>query len=174
MQACKVIVLVLLSLSLICCGEAQDFLTGVRGGASFQDSGHPFTQVEGFAGMNLPWDWRIYSDFYLRPRVEVSAGWINSQDADGFIGTLGPVVELRKGKFPVTLEGGVSPTVLSRYHFGGMDFGGRFQFTDHVGVNWEVTRQFSVGARFQHMSNGGISEPNPGLNLLMLSARYNF
>lgn len=155
-------------------GEAQSFSAGVRGGFSFENDSHRFTQVEAFGASNLPWHWNFYSDWALTPRAEASAGWLSGEHTDAFVGTLGPSVELSKGKFPITLIGGASPTVLSRYRFRSVDFGDRLQFTDHIGLNWRIAECFSATCRFQHMSNAGISSHNPGLNLLMFSVNYNF
>jgi Lipid A 3-O-deacylase (PagL) len=155
-------------------GEAQDFSAGVRGGFSFENDSHRFTQIEAVAADDLPWHWNFYSDFVLTPRAEVSAGVLRGENTDAFVGSLGPSAELSKGKFPLTLVGGASPTVLSRYCFGGVDFGDRLQFTDDIGLKWHITEHFSADCRFQHMSNAGISSHNPGLNLLMFSASYGF
>ncbi|HEV7923886.1 MAG TPA: acyloxyacyl hydrolase [Verrucomicrobiae bacterium] len=170
----RIFTLLLLLLSKVAYADAQDYLIGVRGGSSFEsDAGH-FRQADAFAGLYLPWKWDSYLGLSFKPRVEVSAGCLSGGSEDGFVGTLGPVIELREGKFPVTLEGGVSLTGLSRYEFNEKDFGGRFQFTDHLGLDWHITKDFMVGWRYQHMSNAGIYKHNPGLNLMMLSAGYNF
>jgi lipid A 3-O-deacylase len=154
---------------------AQDFLAvGARGGISFNVPAHRFQQAEGFADFDLPWHWDIYSNWRLQPRIDLSAGWLNNQHANAFIGTVGPLLELRPGKFPLALEGGSSPTLLSRYRFEGMDFGERFQFTSHIGLIWYLTDRVSLGYRFQHMSNAGLASPNPGLNLEMLELSYHF
>jgi len=104
---------------------------GIRGGTSFEKETGYFRQVDAFAGINLPWRRNSYSGLYFKPRLEASAGWISGGGGDGFIGTLGPVIELHKGKFPVTLDFGASPTILSRYDFKQRDLGGWFQFSDH-------------------------------------------
>jgi lipid A 3-O-deacylase len=154
---------------------AQNVWTvGTRGGLSYNGTENQFQQVEAFADMNLPWKWDFYSDWRFQPRIDASAGWLRGEHADAFIGTAGPLVELRKGKFPLALEGGSSPTILSRDRFGSRDFGERFQFTSHIGLTWYVTEHISVGYRFQHMSNAGIANPNPGLNLQMLELSYSF
>jgi lipid A 3-O-deacylase len=154
---------------------AQDFLSlGARGGVSFNGGLHRFWQAETFAKMDLPWKWDFYSDWRFQPAVDVSAGWLRGERTDAFIGTAGPVLELSKGKFPLKLEGGSSPTYLSRNRFGAKNFGDRFQFTSHIGVVWDITEHLSVGYRFQHMSNAGIANPNPGLNLQMISVSYRF
>jgi hypothetical protein len=41
-------------------------------------------------------------------------------------------------------------------------------------LDWHITKDFTVGWRYQHMSNAGIYKHNPGLNLMMLSASYSF
>jgi lipid A 3-O-deacylase len=155
-------------------GGAQDFYTGARGGAALETSRGRFYQAEAFAGWRIPWRWDFYSNWSLRPGLDLSAGGVTGKGEDGFVGTLGPLVELRYGKFPVVLEGGSSPTWLSRYTFGSEDFGEHFQFTSHIGLAWDVSRYFTLGLRFQHMSNAGLASPNPGLNIEMLSARFNF
>ena len=37
-----------------------------------------------------------------------------------------------------------------------------------------ITKHFTLGWRFQHMSNAGIYKANPGLNQQMLSTSYSF
>jgi hypothetical protein len=157
-----------------CHTGAQGYLVGVRGGTSFENDAGNFQQADVFTGMYLPWSWGSQNGLNLKPRAEISAGWLDNEGDSGFVGTLGPVVELRWGKFPVTLEGGVSLTGLSRYNFKDRDLGGWFEFTDHVGLDWHVTKNFTLGWRYQHISNAGIYKRNPGLNLQMLSASYAF
>lgn len=153
---------------------AQDFFAGARGGASLDASSGRFYQAEAFAGWKIPWRWNFCSHWSLQPCVDLSAGSITGKDENGFVGTLGPLAELRYGKCPVLLEGGASPTWLSRSTFGSENFGERFQFTSHIGLEWDVTKNFTIEARFQHMSNAGLATPNPGLNIEMLSFRFNF
>jgi lipid A 3-O-deacylase len=45
-------------------------------------------------------------------------------------------------------------------------FSTSFQFGDHVGagVRFGERNKFDLGMRFQHLSNGGIKEPNNGIN----------
>jgi lipid A 3-O-deacylase len=155
-------------------GYAQSFLFGVRGGASLDCDPGRFRQAEVFGGWNLPWQWNPCLDLSLLPRLETSAGVLDGGSEAGFVGTAGPVLELRYRRFPLSIEGGASPTLLSRYRFDAKDLGGRFQFTDHIGLNWRFTRHFDMGIRFQHMSNAGIYKHNPGLNLEMLTAAYTF
>jgi hypothetical protein len=155
-------------------GRAEDFYVGARGGASFDSPQGHFYQGEAFAGWEIPWHWNFYSKWCLRPVVDASAGGLTAFGASGFVGTSGPILELHYGNFPVFLEGGSSPTYLSQYVFGGIDLGERFQFTSHLSLQWDITKNFAVNARFQHMSDAGLTHTNPGLNIEMLCLRFNF
>ena len=46
-----------------------------------------------------------------------------------------------------------------------------FQFGDHLGAGI-VRGRYDYGVRLQHLSNGGIRNPNPGINFLVLRVQY--
>ena len=161
-------------LSLLCHGDAQNYLVGVRGGTSFQSNAGKFQQVDVYAGRYLPWLWGSTNGLNFKPRWEASAGWLHNEGEEGVVLTTGPVIEIRVKKFPVTVEGGIYLSALSRYNFPDKDIGGPFEFTDHFGLNWHMTKHVAIGWRYQHMSNAGFYKKNPGLNLQMLSATYSF
>lgn len=58
----------------------------------------------------------------------------------------------------------------------GYSLGSAFQFTEIVGVGAQFGghQQYQAGFRFQHVSNAGIKEPNPGINFSQLYLQYNF
>jgi hypothetical protein len=61
-------------------------------------------------------------------------------------------------------EAGVGAHLLSRlYDNNKRDFSTDFQFGDHIGFGYEM-KNWSVGIKLQHFSNGGIKHPNPGAN----------
>ncbi len=157
-----------------CRSEAQNYLVGVRAGSSFEGDAGDFQEVDAYGGIYLPWLWGKKNGLNFKLRVDGSAGCLNDRGEDGFIGTLGPVAEVHVGKFPVSIEGGVSLAGLSRYNFQDRDLGGWFQFVDHIGLNFRITQHVSLGWRFQHISNASIYRSNPGLNQMMLSATYSF
>ena len=76
------------------------------------------------------------------------------------------------------LEGGfvglhlISPAFI----YNGRKFGSAFQFGNHVGfgMRFGEQRQFDLGFRFQHLSNGGIKQPNQGINFSQLHFIYHF
>ena len=50
-------------------------------------------------------------------------------------------------------------------------FSTHFQFGDHLGVGWR-RGDYDLSVRLQHLSNGGIRNPNPGINFLLLRLQY--
>jgi hypothetical protein len=148
---------------------------GARFGTSPSNgASHNFHQAEAFMNWNLPWGWDLGKDWRLQSRLDASAGWLGSSFEDGFIGTLGPSLLLARASFPLSFAVGISPTLLSRDDYVEKDFGQLLQFTAYVGFNYDFGRHLRAGYRFQHMSNGGLSDPNPGLNLHMFALSYLF
>ena len=157
--------------------RAEDFSlesVGVRGGFQADHSDRNFGQAEGFGNLNLPWGWDLGKEWHVQSRLDLSLGWLGQRGNDAVIGTVGPSLILGWARLPLSLEGGVSPTFLSRHEFGSEDFGMNLQFTSHLGVNWDFAPHWRVGYRFQHMSNAGLATPNPGLNLHIFSVSYRF
>ncbi len=147
---------------------------GARFGFAPTGDGRHFHQAEAFVNWDLPWAWDLGSLWRLRTRVDASAGWIGESGFDAAILTIGPNLTLGRQGLPVSLDCGVSPTVLTRWEFPSKDFGIPFQFTSHGGINWDITSRIRLGYRFQHMSNASFSRHNPGLNLQMLGLSYVF
>ncbi len=147
---------------------------GARFGFSPAQKARDFHQAEGFLNFYLPWSWDLGARWNLASRLDLSAGWLGDPYTDAFVGTLGPSLILHRAGLPFSLEIGASPTVLSEDKFALRDFGVRFQFTSHIGLNWDLGSHFRIGYRFQHMSNAHISSHNDGLNLHMVAASYLF
>lgn len=150
------------------------FGAGLRGGFSSTDFGHRFVQGEAFLYRDLPWGWDLGKQWHLQTRVQFSAGALEGYNDVAFAGTAGLDLVLSYAPFPVTLDAGSSPTILSRHTFGERNLGTEFQFTSHVGLECRVWGPWSLSYRFQHMSNCGISENNPGLNTHLFGVVYHF
>ena len=75
------------------------------------------------------------------------------------------------------LEGAIGAHIISpTFINANRRFGSSFQFGDHVGagVSLGAHQQFDLGYRFQHLSNGGIKQPNEGINLNEIHLIYHF
>jgi lipid A 3-O-deacylase len=72
-------------------------------------------------------------------------------------------------------ELGIGVHYLSgRYDNNGRQLSTHFQFGDHLGVGYVFGGGVDLGLRLQHFSNGGYREPNDGVNMAVLRARYRF
>src|SRR5208337_1432903 len=144
---------------------------GARFGFAGDSSGEGFHQDEGFVDWSLPWEWNLGRSWLLQSRFDLSVGRLGKSWQNAVEGSAGPVLALGRGKFPLWLEAGSSPTLISRNQFGepgttgSKNFGEAFQFTSHIGFYANLFSKVRVGYRFQHMSNAGLGSPNPGLNL---------
>ena len=158
-------------------GRAEDFRlesVGARGGVSANEGRDEFHQAELFGNWNLLWGWDLGKEWHLQSRLDLSVGWLGDSSQSATVGTLGPTLVLGRAWWPVSLEGGVSPTLLSSYKFESKSLGTDVQFTSHVGLNWDFAAHWRLGYRFQHMSNADLSRDNPGLNMHMLALSYVF
>lgn len=55
-------------------------------------------------------------------------------------------------------------------------FGSSFQFGDHIGagVRFGDKGKYDIGYRYQHLSNGGLKQPNQGINFNQIRLQYHF
>ncbi len=74
------------------------------------------------------------------------------------------------------VEAGIGFHYLSEKEVGVKTFSTNFQFGDHIGlgVKFGPERNYRLTYQFQHLSNGGIDAPNPGINFHLVSLGYQF
>jgi hypothetical protein len=152
--------------------ETNQFAVGIRGGVASSETS--FFECEAFVNRDLHRRWDLGAGFWIRPRLEFTSGLLTRYSEYGYVGTLGPGVVLRYDKLPLSVNAGSRLTYLSQSAFGNRDFGIHFQFTTHCGIDWHVFGPWEIGYRFQHMSNGGLGKPNPGLNMHLFGGAYRF
>jgi hypothetical protein len=72
-------------------------------------------------------------------------------------------------------EAGIGANYLSElYDNNDQRFSTKFQFGDHLGVGYVFQSNVDVGLKIQHFSNGGIKNPNPGVNVAVIRVSYPF
>jgi len=149
----------------------------------FGDGNHTRTVTVGLS-WDLPWRKR-WANGELSAYVDASLGrwWINE---DGMVRSpwvtqvgLTPVLRYRWGEEPQRwfAELGIGANVLTPV-FNDYDrhFSTAFNFGDHLALG----RTFGEGGheeialRLQHYSNGGIKQPNPGINFVQLRYSHRF
>ena len=147
---------------------------GARGGFSGEETSRDFYQAEVFGNWKLPWSLDLGKEWRIDPRLDLTAGWLTDDGKHAALGSLGPSLVLKRERLPLSLDVGASPTLISRHHFPEQNLGRTLQFTTHAGLEWRFAEHWSLGYRFQHMSNGGLSKHNPGLNMHLFGLAYQF
>ncbi|WP_435628448.1 acyloxyacyl hydrolase [Candidatus Ferrigenium straubiae] len=133
------------------------------------------------------WDkqWFAEGDWLVTGFWEASLGyWHSHSQAAGNqnIKDIGitPVFRLQQknpGVFAPYAEGAIGFHLITpTYINASRRFGSAFQFGDHLGVGARFgdRRQFDLGFRYQHLSNGGIKQPNQGINFSQVRFAYYF
>ena len=86
-----------------------------------------------------------------------------TKDTYGYLGLLAEVPLLDRIQLLVRLAGGL-------YTRGkGIDLGFPLEFRSEAELSWQWTSQSRVGVALSHLSNGGLSKVNPGLEMLSLT-----
>ena len=71
------------------------------------------------------------------------------------------------------IEAGIGVVVISDTEIGGVDMTTAFQFEDRIGAGIR-TEKLDVNFRYMHYSNGSMSQPNDGIDILIGTLSYRF
>lgn len=146
---------------------------GLRAGIGDHRNNEEFSQYEVYGNYSLPWRWVSANRWTIGSLFGFNAGYVTCE-GDAFVGSIGLGLYLMTPGQHGVVSVGLYPTYLERSVFGGDDFGATFQFTSALGLIYNFSEFISVGYRWQHMSNAGISDENPGLNINMIEIGYRF
>jgi lipid A 3-O-deacylase len=97
-----------------------------------------------------------------------AAIWDNRDDSTADIGVT-PVFRLERGRFYV--EGAIGFHLVQTHISAQRTFSTPLQFGDHLGAGMYFGR-YDLSLRVQHLSNGGLHHPNPGINFLLVRLQY--
>jgi hypothetical protein len=130
------------------------------------------------------WTWWEIGGFHFTMVGEAHVSYWHSTEDNAvhpniFEVGLTPVIRFVRssGTIRPFIEAGVGIRLLSHTRITDtFSVGSAFQFADMVGVGaiFGSHQNYQAGFRFQHLSNGGIKEPNPGINFSQLYLQYNF
>lgn len=139
---------------------------------------HSLNDVRVAAGWRLPWQWWESSYGVLQSRVELGAGHSNSQLHPVWSVSAMPLLHYQfhtgKSGWGPFVEVGVGLAGLSETRWAPKtDLNTHWQFINRLGVGYAFG-QHELSLDGQHLSNAGISKPNPGGNVVMLRYRHAF
>ncbi|WP_175914965.1 MULTISPECIES: acyloxyacyl hydrolase [Burkholderia] len=154
---------------------------GIQAGGGFSDR-HGIDKADLGVVWDPGWNWWEIGGWHFAFVMEGHAGyWHTGGNVHGSIGEFGATPMFRfiksAGQVRPFVEAGAgirfltSPTISNK-----LSLATSFQFVDVVGVGAQFgeRQQYQLGYRFQHVSNAGIKEPNPGINFHQFYVQYNF
>lgn len=153
-------------------GGSASYEIGLRGGTDSGRVDENYTAAEVYVLRELPWKADLTDKLQLKTRFDGGVFYLEAASDGGVMLSVGfdLVVSILD---QLEFEAGFRPTWMLDYEFGDDDYGGGMQFTSHVGVA-AIHNDFVLNYRFQHTSNSGIYDSNPGLNLHLIGLGYRF
>lgn len=160
--------------------QAIDFLA-LEGGTGDEGA----ERVGAAAGWRWGRGWSLPAGLYLSGHWELSLSYWDGDEGrtgnDALVeGGFAPVfyIHSQARPFGITpyIEGGVGIHLMSESELGDRDFDILFTFGSHAGAGFRFgpQDQFELGYRFQHLSNAGLGDPNPGINFHLIKLLYYF
>jgi hypothetical protein len=149
---------------------------GLRAGTSFNEEDESFNQYDVTVQYGLPWSWVWGDALQVDTNAVAAIGVLDGGGDTGLVSSLGFefVFGSARGKCPFEIRAGSALTLISEDQYGDEDLGGPVQFTHHISLHYWFLENLSAVARLQHMSNAGIYDENPGLDMIMLGMIYRF
>ncbi|KVX13140.1 deacylase [Burkholderia ubonensis] len=154
---------------------------GIQAGGGFSDR-HSIDKGNLGVVWDPGWTWWEIGGWHFAFVMEGNVGyWHTNGNVHTSIWELGATPMLRfiksAGAVRPYVEAGAGIRLLSHPTISNdLSMSTAFQFADvaGVGVQFGQRQQYQVGYRFQHVSNAGIKEPNPGINFHQFYLQYNF
>lgn len=146
---------------------------GLRGGTDSQE-GVSVNTAELYATVTTPYQWRFGRKTELDLKLEGAVGILENSDDSGYYLRFGPQLVFNFGESPLHIVISSGVACLSDHTYSQHDLGGDFQFFTSMGFDWDLTECWTLGYRWQHISNAGIHDVNPGLNLHTLGLTLRF
>ncbi len=121
----------------------------------------------------------VSKSFWVPSKLDFTAGRLERGSDSSLFVSFGPTYRFSRkksepGRWFVDI--GWHPTYVSKSQFGGKLLGGKFFFTSFLGLGAYLDRQRKtcLQLRYQHTSNAGLSNSNPGVDMLGLTFSYHF
>jgi hypothetical protein len=118
-------------------------------------------------------NWFEHTNWHVARYIDLAfGGWNNGHQTVYDLGFT-PVFRLERAKGQPYLEAAIGFHAISNLEFdSGHETSTRFQFGDHIGVGFWLDNRNDLTFRLQHLSNGGIRNPNPGINFIQIRLQH--
>ncbi len=170
-----VLVVLLVAVPVTTLADESKFFSqvGMRVGINDDENEEDFTQVQVYGIIPMKWNSRG-GGWFLDTMLQGTIAALHADGDTGAVFTFGPGIEFGPESIPLTVSLGISPSAATRAHYGDEDLGGWFYFTSYLGFNYRLGENLGLGFHASHMSNAGIKDRNPGINIFALELSYHF
>jgi hypothetical protein len=146
---------------------SQGLLSHLAVSGTIQSSrGNNVRYRELVAAFRLPWHRNLNQHWQLETLGLIGAGRLSGGNDTSGVYSLGLQVSIKPHHFGLYLSGASRVARLEDGIVGRINLGGRLQFLSFAEVGWRLIPHLSTGLRILHISNGGITDINPGINLI--------
>ena len=160
--------------------QAIDFVA-LEGGTGDEGA----DRIGAAAGWQWGRGWSLPAGLHLSSHWELSLSYWDGDEGrtgnDTLVeGGVTPVFYIHSEAKPLGItpyiEGGAGMHLMSETELGDKDFDILFTFGSHAGAGFRFGPQdrIELGYRFQHLSNAGLGDPNPGINFHLIRLLYYF
>ncbi len=149
-------------------GSLED--VGFRYSSARGDNFDGLTQKAFFVDFRLPWSRSPSPNVSVTTRLTLEAGQFEQQSDIRRFASFGPTIRLANDRWrvPFFVEAGIAPTVIDGSMYNDVDFGTSLNITSYLAFGMRLGRTEShvIKLRYQHISNVGINDDNPGVNMV--------
>ncbi len=121
---------------------------------------------EAVAALRLPWHRALNPHWQLETLGLIGVGRLSGGNDTSRVYSLGLQVSIEPHHYGLYLSGASRVARLDDGIIGRINLGGRLQFLSFAEAGWRLVPHLSAGVRILHISNGGITDINPGINLI--------
>lgn len=103
---------------------------------------------------------------------EMALGVVRDKANSSLLFSMGPTLRLINYKNIVSASTGFKPSLITNHLFNDFDLGGALNFKSHIALTISLDIPVELGYRFEHMSNAGLYQKNPGVNFHYVEVVY--
>ncbi len=148
---------------------------GLRGGFDMNDGNADAGVIDLYAVLDPEWNLgEIFNGWAVSLDLLGQAGVLFIEDETAFSLHAGLALFFEPDGSPFSLRFSSGPTLLSDDEFDDFDMGSQLQFTSAATVLYQFGSDWVANVSVEHISNAGIDEENPGLNLILFGLGRRF
>ena len=108
----------------------------------------------------------------LNISFEMALGVMRDKTNSSLLFSMGPILSLINYENIISVLTGLKPSLMTNHIFNDFDLGGTINFISHIALTISAAKQINLGYRFEHLSNAGLYEKNPGVNFHYVEVVY--